>query len=72
VTRSIPRRSLRTLLTEAAPIFALPSAALRQLVGYYDDWRRSRDILNDPDEPPRRRAPRPAAGAHALSSLRPR
>jgi hypothetical protein len=43
-------RSLRSLLTEAAPIFRLPPRVLQQLVGYYGDWRRSRDILNDADE----------------------
>jgi hypothetical protein len=43
-------RSLRSLLTEAAPIRHLPASVVRQLVGYYGDWRRSRDILNDADE----------------------
>lgn len=43
-------RSLRSLLTEAAPIRYLPAGVVRQLVGYYGDWRRSRDILNDADE----------------------
>jgi hypothetical protein len=44
------RLTLRTLLTEAAPILAPSTAVMRQLVGYYSDWRRSRDILSDPDE----------------------
>jgi len=43
-------RSLRSLLTEAAPIRRLPVSVVKQLVGYYGDWRRSRDILNDADE----------------------
>ena len=42
--------SLRSLLTEAAPLRRLPDGVIRQLVGYYGDWRRSRDILNDADE----------------------
>jgi hypothetical protein len=49
------RSTLRTLLTGATPSLALPTGAMRQLVGYYVDWRRSRDILNDPDEPHARR-----------------
>jgi hypothetical protein len=44
-------RSLRSLLTEAAPIRHLPASVVRQLVGYYGDWRRSRDILNAAGEP---------------------
>lgn len=44
-------RSLRSLLTEATPIRRLPAGVVRQLVGYYGDWRRSRDILNDAGEP---------------------
>jgi hypothetical protein len=42
--------SLRSLLTEAAPILVLPPHVLQQLVGYYGDWRRSRDILNETAE----------------------
>ncbi len=42
--------SLRALLTEAAPIRHLPAGVIRQLVGYYGDWRHSRDILNDAGE----------------------
>lgn len=34
-------------MREAAPLGRLPVLVLRQLVGYYGDWRRSRDILND-------------------------
>ncbi|MBS1913318.1 MAG: hypothetical protein JST22_15120 [Bacteroidetes bacterium] len=41
------RGSLRSLLTESAPLRRLPVTVVRQLVGYYGDWRRSRDILND-------------------------
>ena len=44
--------SLRSLLTEAAPILVLPENVLQQLVGYYGDWRRSRDILNETAEAP--------------------
>jgi hypothetical protein len=45
--------SLRSLLTESAPLRQLPVGVVRQLVGYYGDWRRSRDILNDAaSEPP--------------------
>jgi hypothetical protein len=44
------KRSLRSLLTEAAPIRHLPASVVRQLVGYYGDWRRSRDILSDAGE----------------------
>jgi len=44
------KRSLRSLLTEADPIGRLPVGVVRQLVGYYGDWRRSRDILNNADE----------------------
>jgi hypothetical protein len=50
------RPALRALLTEAAPLLTLPLGVMRQLVGYYSDWRRSRDILSDPDELPARRA----------------
>jgi hypothetical protein len=49
------RSTLRALLVEAAPILALSTVAMRQLIGYYSDWRRSRDILSDPDEPRHRR-----------------
>ena len=42
--------SLRSMLTESAPIRHLPAGVVRQLVGYYRDWRRSRDILNDADD----------------------
>lgn len=62
-------RSLRSLLTEAAPIRSLPAGVVRQLVGYYGDWRRSRDILNeagsDAGEPGVHGRPR----LHTLSSL---
>ena len=44
--------SLRSLLTETAPILILPQHVLQQLVGYYGDWRRSRDILNEAAEAP--------------------
>jgi hypothetical protein len=40
-------RRLCALLTEAVPLRRLPSTVIRQLVGYYGDWRRSRDILNE-------------------------
>lgn len=50
--------SLRSMLTEATPILSLPAVVIQQLVGYYGDWRRSRDILNDADE---------ASGPHPLS-----
>jgi hypothetical protein len=66
---------LGALLTEAAPAFALPGVAMRQLVAYYSDWRRSRDILSDPDEPRERRGvPRFAETltTNALRPLRPR
>jgi len=53
-------RSLRSLLTEAAPIRHLPAGVVRQLVGYYGDWRHSRDILNDAGE---------ASGSHRLPRL---
>ncbi len=43
-------RSLRSMLTESAPIRPLPMGVVRQLVGYYRDWRQSRDILNDADD----------------------
>jgi hypothetical protein len=43
-------RSLRSLLTEAAPIRRLPASVVRQLVGYYGDWRHSRDILSEAGE----------------------
>lgn len=56
VTNSRSRVTLRTLLTEAAPVVALSTIAMRQLVAYYSDWRRSRDILSDPDELSERRA----------------
>jgi hypothetical protein len=52
-------RSLRSLLTAAAPIGRLPAGVIRQLVGYYGDWRLSRDILNDIDE----------ASSHSLPRL---
>ena len=70
ISRSKP--TLRTLLTDAGPAFALPSAVMRQLVGYYTDWRRSRDILSDPDEPrTRRRIVLPEiARTNGLRSLR--
>lgn len=42
--------SLRSMLTESAPIRHLPVGVVRQLVGYYRDWRRSSDILNDADD----------------------
>ncbi|MEP7218267.1 MAG: hypothetical protein ABI876_05095 [Bacteroidota bacterium] len=45
-----PSSSLRSLLTEATPLRRLPAGVVRQLVGYYGDWRRSRDILNEADE----------------------
>jgi|GEM_PF-1881398 len=41
---------LRSLMREAAPLGRLPVLVVRQLVGYYGDWRRSRDILNDADD----------------------
>jgi hypothetical protein len=50
--------SLRSMLTESTPILSLPAVVIQQLVGYYGDWRRSRDILNDADE---------AGGSHPLS-----
>ncbi len=34
------------MLTEAAPIRSLPTGVIHQLVRYYGDWRRSRDLLN--------------------------
>jgi hypothetical protein len=75
VAQSRSRSTLRRLLTEAAPAFALPSIAMRQLVAYYSDWRRSRDILNDPDEP-RERLGTPRVSkilsTHGMRSLRPR
>lgn len=40
------RSSLRSLLIEAAT-FRLSATVVRQLVGYYGDWRRSRDVLPD-------------------------
>jgi hypothetical protein len=43
-------RSLRFVLTASTPLRGLPSSAIRQLIGYYGDWRRSRDILNAVDE----------------------
>ncbi len=42
-------RRLRSFVRETIPDFRLPMYVVRQLVGYYGDWRRSRDILNDID-----------------------
>ncbi|MBC8146137.1 MAG: hypothetical protein H7X80_11185 [bacterium] len=67
------RSTLRTLLTDAAPSLALPNGVMRQLVGYYVDWRRSRDILSDPDELNIRSSAPPTReilGASGLRSLR--
>jgi hypothetical protein len=51
----LPRR-LRALLSDGqAPAFRLPTIVLRQFVGYYGDWRRSRDILNSVDDTSPRR-----------------
>lgn len=41
---------LASLLREAAPLGRIPILVARQLVSYYGDWRRSRDILNDADD----------------------
>lgn len=43
-------RRLCALLTETAPLRRLPTTVIRQLVRYYGDWRRSRDILNEVTE----------------------
>jgi hypothetical protein len=63
--------SLRSLLTETAPILVLPPRVLQQLVGYYGDWRRSRDILNEAaDESPsaeRRHPGSPRAGTFRIN-----
>lgn len=44
---------LRLVLAESSPLRRFPIRVLRQLVGYYGDWRRSRDILGEADDTPR-------------------
>jgi hypothetical protein len=58
--RKSATRSLRSLLTASEPIRRLPVGVVRQLVGYYGDWRRSRDIMNNVDE---------AAASHSIPRL---
>ena len=48
--KNVRSSSLRSILTEAAPILVLPPRVLQQLVGYYRDWRLSRDIFNEAAE----------------------
>lgn len=48
--RRITSLTLRSLLTEAAPMRGLPTRVIQQLVRYYGDWRRSRDLISNLDE----------------------
>ncbi len=44
------RSLLLSLLTGSAPVRRLPARVVQQLVGYYGDFRRSRDIMNELDD----------------------
>ena len=48
--RRIASLTLRSLLTETTPMRGLPSRVIQQLVRYYGDWRRSRDLISRLDE----------------------
>lgn len=48
--RRIASLTLRSLLTESAPMRGLPIRVIQQLVRCYGDWRRSRDVISRLDE----------------------
>lgn len=69
--KNVRSSSLRSILTEAAPILVLPPRVLQQLVGYYRDWRLSRDIFSETAETSaeHQRAGRMRAGQSRLNAL---
>ncbi|MBK8912315.1 MAG: hypothetical protein IPM61_13415 [Chlorobi bacterium] len=48
--RRIASLTLRSLLTENAPLRGLSARVIGQLVRYYGNWRHSRDLISNLDE----------------------